>query len=146
MSKSFLPDVNVWLAMVSERHAHAEWASRWFEALEGETACFCRITQMGLLRLLTNERVMGGDVLTQAEAWQVYGNLFSDPRVALLAEPLGLEYRWATLTSSQRSDHRRWTDAHLQAFAQSGGLHVVTPDRGLAQYTDPSPLLLGPPA
>jgi hypothetical protein len=39
-----------------------------------------RFTQLGLLRLLTNEQVMGPDVLTQRKAWQGYHRWFN-PRL-----------------------------------------------------------------
>ena len=37
------------------------------EEAEGEILAFCRITQMGFLRLLTNERMMAQDVFTRIE-------------------------------------------------------------------------------
>jgi predicted nucleic acid-binding protein len=67
-SSSFLfPDVNVWLALSCERHLHYPAARTWFEQLEDSArACFCRLTQIGLLRLLTTDAVMGEDeVLSQ---------------------------------------------------------------------------------
>ena len=42
---------------------------------------FCRVTQLGLLRLLTNEQVMGGSVLTVAEAFAAFDRWQEDPRV-----------------------------------------------------------------
>jgi len=38
-----------------------------------ERVCFCRFTQLSLLRLLTTQAIMGTDeVMTQAQAWQAF--------------------------------------------------------------------------
>jgi predicted nucleic acid-binding protein len=71
-SKNFLPDVNVWLALASRRHVHNAIATQWFQSVGQNEAAFCRITQMGFLRLLTNHHVMGIDVIGQIAAWQDY--------------------------------------------------------------------------
>ena len=54
-----LPDVNVWIALAAEGHIHHVPAREWFAAQPDASVAFCRITQMGLLRLLTNPNVMG---------------------------------------------------------------------------------------
>ena len=54
-----LPDVNVWIALAAEGHVHHLPARKWFAAQPTASVAFCRITQMGLLRLLTNSNVMG---------------------------------------------------------------------------------------
>ena len=73
--RSFLfPDVNVWTALTYGEHVHHPIAKVWFEQLDMEArVCFCRVTQLSLLRLLTTEAVMGTDeVMTQGQAWQAY--------------------------------------------------------------------------
>ena len=62
-----LPDVNVWIAAASDRHEHHVAARQWFDSASG-SVCFCRFTQMAFLRLLTNPKVMGEDILSPAEA------------------------------------------------------------------------------
>ncbi len=93
-SSSFLfPDVNVWLALSYERHVHHATAKEWFEQIgPGARFCFCRFTQIGLLRLLTTDALMGSDrVLTQAEAWRVYDRWLEDDRILLVEEPRLME-------------------------------------------------------
>ena len=51
-----LPDVNVWIAIAADEH-HAT-AGQWFDTVS-VPVCFCRITQMLFLRLLTNAKVTG---------------------------------------------------------------------------------------
>jgi predicted nucleic acid-binding protein len=65
---SYLIDINVWLALSLEHSPYAGSAQRWFGGLTGTRARlpFCRITELGLLRMLTNEAVMGESVLNIA--------------------------------------------------------------------------------
>jgi hypothetical protein len=127
-----LPDVNVWLALAWEGHRHHEKARAWFDAQPDGMLAFCRVTQMGLLRLLTQPAVMGEDVLTQRGAWQVHDALMGDARCVFQAEPQGLEPAWKRLSSREDAAHRRWTDDYLAAFAAEAGLELVTFDRGIA--------------
>jgi predicted nucleic acid-binding protein len=53
-----LPDVNVWIAIAANRHEHHATARQWFDTVS-VPVCFCRITQMLFLRLLTNAKVTG---------------------------------------------------------------------------------------
>src|ERR1700683_1672218 len=93
-SKIYLPDINVWLAIAADGHIHHRDATAWFDAISAVEAAFCRITQMGFLRLLTNAHAMHEDVRTQKEAWRVFDKLRDDERVTYLAEPEGLEREW----------------------------------------------------
>ena len=57
-----LPDVNVLLALVAAGHTHHASAHGWFETQEPDSVGICRVTQMGLLRLLTNPKVLPSGV------------------------------------------------------------------------------------
>ena len=142
-SKSYLPDVNVWLALVSRRHVHYRIASSWLETVLDDQVCFCRITQMGLLRLLTNRHAMGVDVLNQIEAWKAYRRLAADGRIRFLSEPLGIESAWHELTMSGQPATNLWTDAYLQAFGRISGAQVVSFDRGFSRLSESNALILG---
>jgi toxin-antitoxin system PIN domain toxin len=128
-----LPDVNVWIAMVSDRHEHHLPARQWFESTSARAA-FCRVTQMGLLRLLTNRKVMGDDTLTPAQAVATYGRLASDERIYFVPEPSGLEEAWISLMNLPAASSTGWTDAYLAAFAMKGGLRLVTFDKGMSTW------------
>lgn len=80
-----LPDVNVWIALAAEQHSLHSAARRWFLDLSDERPVFCRITQSGFLRLLTNRHVMGDEVATPDYAWSVYRAFRSDRRIGYLA-------------------------------------------------------------
>ena len=128
---SFLfPDINVWVALTHGAHVHHLVARDWFSSLETDVRfCFCRITQLGLLRLLTAEAVMGDEVLDQAEAWAVYDRWLQDDRVSFLEEPPGLERRFRALTRFRQAAPKVWADAYLAAFADVSQLTLVTFDR-----------------
>ena len=130
-SKNFLPDVNVWLALVSQRHLHAHVCGEWLASMRSETVSFCRVTQMGLLRLLTNPSVMGNDVLSMRESWRTYRTVLADERIRFATEPAGLETEWHRMTAHDRSMPKVWTDAYLAAFADTAGMQLVTLDRAL---------------
>lgn len=137
-SSSFLfPDVNVWLALSYQRHVHYSPARAWFERLEDDArACFCRLTQIGLLRLLTTVAVMGEEeVLSQAGAWQVYDSWLADDRVLFLEEPPNLERGFRIFSRQQRPAPKDWFDSYLCAFAETAGLRLVTFDRAFIAKT-----------
>jgi len=93
----FLPDVNVWVALTSNRHVHHSLAIAWFENTGSDRFAFCRITELGFLRLLTNAHVMGKDVLSPVEAWRVYDEWRTDERVIFLPERRDFSEQWRRL-------------------------------------------------
>jgi predicted nucleic acid-binding protein len=105
--------------------------------------CFCRFTQLGLLRLLTAEVVMAEDVLTQADAWAVYDRWLGDSRVSFADEPPDLERRFRALTHLRQAATKSWADSYLAAFADASQLTLVTFDRGFRGKTKPLVLLEG---
>jgi toxin-antitoxin system PIN domain toxin len=92
MNSSLFPDVNVWLALTLEHHAHHATARRWLDSELDPQLYFCRFTQLGLLRLLTNEQVMAEDVLSQRKAWQAYRRWLDDARIDFHREPDSAEF------------------------------------------------------
>ena len=132
-TRSFLfPDVNVWMALTCDRHVHHETAKAWFMSLGPNARLFfCRITQLGLLRLLTTEAVMGKeDVLNQVGAWKAYDQWFQDDRVSFLDESPGVEPDFRARASSRQASPKDWADSYLAAFAASSNLTIVSFDRG----------------
>ena len=84
---TYLLDVNVWIALAAERHTLHRAARQWFSNLQDETLAFCRLTQLGFLRLLTNKHVMQEEVMRPSEAWEAYRILRLDRRIGYVAEP-----------------------------------------------------------
>lgn len=127
-----LLDVGVWLAATWGGHVHHPVVAAWFEQ-QSQHLVLCRITQMSLLRLLSNPAVMGSDVVDRSGAWDVVDELRADSRVMWADEPPHLEPIWRALSAREDSSHRLWTDDYLAAFAQAGDLALVTLDGGYAE-------------
>ena len=127
---SLFPDINVWVALTYDRHVHHARASKWFDGLAPTASLFfCRLTQLGLLRLLSAPVVMGADgAKSQHEAWRAYDRWLEDERVEFLGEPGGLETEFRALTRSAQAAPKDWADSYLVAFAQASRLTVVTFD------------------
>lgn len=109
------------------------------DSLSGR-ACFCRVTQAALLRLLTNPAVMGAETLDALRAWGVYDEMLSDSRVGFLSEPAGIEAQWRQL-GNRGGSPANWTDSYLVAFARASNLRLVTFDTALARREARSILL-----
>lgn len=147
---SFFPDLNVWLALSFAKHSHNTGALLWLNALPDEvTLLFCRYTQLGLLRLLTNTAVMGEDALTIEAGWLIYDRWLSDPRVRFYPEPRTLDsaFRHATTPFASQPASKWIGDCYLMAFAKEAGATLVTFDKallGLAKRQHVAAIVPGP--
>src|SRR5438874_6025526 len=81
-----LPDVNVWLALATDAHVHHKRARRSWETEAADALVFCRITQLSLLRHLTNPQVMGEGSLRPAGAWSKYREFAALPEIEFYGE------------------------------------------------------------
>ena len=127
-----LLDVGVWLAAIWGRHAHHPTTADWF----GRQTCdlvFCRVTQMSLLRLLSNPAIMADDAVDRSQAWRTFDQLWADERVLWADEPDELDAVWRAISARDDKSHKLWTDDYLAGFAQAGHLTLVTLERGFAR-------------
>ncbi len=123
-------------------HPHHTAAIAWGESVDPQSKFyFCRFSQLGLLRLLTNSSAMGSDVATQAEAWRIYDLFFQNGSTFFADEPKQVEELLRRRTMKSESSTKEWADAYLAAFAESAGLRLVTFDKALAARTKGSILL-----
>ena len=129
-----LPDANFWLALAWQGHAAHAVAKAWWENTATRKIFFCRVTEMTLLRLLTNRAILGDEARTQAEAWSVYEALRGSPRVEFLAEPPGFDANWRKFSARGSNSTGRWSDDYLAAFAATHALNVVTFDGDFRSY------------
>jgi hypothetical protein len=129
-----LLDANVWLALAFGDHVHHAAARTWFDLQADGTCALCRITQLALLRHLTNAKIMGPFVQNQQQAWAAFDSFHADPRVAFLSEPVDWEVRFRQFSQSTTPAHQRWTDAYLAAVSQGCGATLVTFDRGFKSF------------
>ncbi len=125
-----LVDVGVWLAATWGRHARHHIARQWFDE-QSDDLILCRVTQMSLLRLISNPAIMGEDVVTRSEAWRIIDQLWSDNRVLWAEEPDHLDAVFRAISAQNDNSHKVWTDDYLAAFAQAGGASLATLDTKL---------------
>lgn len=125
-----LLDVGVWLAAAWGRHIHHRVAADWLDRQEGDLA-MCRVTQMSLLRLLSNPVVMAQDVVSRADAWRAIDQIRADERVLWAEEPPQLDAVWRAISARDENSHKLWTDDYLAAFAQASDAMLATLDRKL---------------
>ncbi len=125
----YLPDVNVWIAVAADKHIHHKVANRWFTNIQADQVLFCRITQLGFLRLLTNRHVMGKEVLSPGEAWAAYRAPRADRRIGHLSEPAELLELWDMFMPKLTNSPNLWTDAYLCACCYAANFTFVTSNR-----------------
>lgn len=131
---SFLADVNFWVALADDAHTHHAAARAWFDAVADRSLVFCRLSQMGFLRVLSSPAVTRG-VVTPEAAWLAYETFLSDSRVTFEQEPEGIEARWQSMTTGPSKPLiGAWTDTYLAAFALERGHSFVTFDQGFRRF------------
>ncbi|HTV05478.1 MAG TPA: TA system VapC family ribonuclease toxin [Acidobacteriaceae bacterium] len=130
-TSSVFPDLNVWIALSFTRHSHHIQAMQWLRSLDEVRLIFCRYTQLGFLRLLSTEAVMGNEVLTQVEAWKEYDGWLATGFAIYQDEPDRLEEVFRSISKQPRSSPKEWADSYLAAFSVAAGVRLVTFDRAL---------------
>ena len=131
---SCFPDINVWLAIVVARHIHNGPASAWWNQNDADSVGFCRFTQLGLLRHLTNAATMQGSPLTNRQAWEVFETLHTDARVCFFSEWPALDGLLKNYSNVKQPASNLWGDAYLAAYAAVNDATLVTFDKGFAKY------------
>ncbi len=94
---------------------------------------FSRYTHIGLLRLLTDQSVMGEQTLTLRKAWAVYDRWLSDPRVEFYPEPRGIDavFRQTTEPFAAKQASKWVGDCYLLAYAKQNESTLITFDAAL---------------
>jgi toxin-antitoxin system PIN domain toxin len=126
-----LVDVNVLFALVWPRHESHAVAHNWFVTSGHRAWATNPVTQLGVLRLLTNPAVTQSTV-SAATALQVLSETVSHPGHEFWPLdrelPPGLQALAARLTG-----HRQWTDALLLQHAAGRDGVLVTLDSGVKE-------------
>jgi uncharacterized protein len=134
MTSLIFPDLNVWVALSLRAHEHNGVAWDWYRSLRPEEElAFGRLTQLGLLRLLTTESVAKAETLTQMHAWAVYDRWIQNGGACYLEEPFGIETELRFYANRDAPSPKEWVDSYLVAFAAAASMPLVTFDRGLSQ-------------
>ena len=126
-----LPDVNVLVALLWERHMHHVAARRWFVALREEPWATCAITQAGFVRVSSNQRILP-DAIPVRQAVASLGELLDVGEHRLLTDGAGFVDN-ALVPHDRLIGHRQITDAHLVSIARQHDATIATFDRGLRE-------------
>lgn len=129
-----LPDLNVWLAFSLADHEHHSRAQRYWAQEASAEVAFCRLTALGLVRLLTQPAATGGQPFSVPEAWEAYASFRRLPEILLLHEPADCEAWLETWARAGRFSPRLWSGAYLAAFCMSGNLRMVSFDHDLERF------------
>ena len=128
-----LPDVNVWLALAVRQHPHHAAAAAYWKNLTGRSVWFYRVTMLGLVRLLSQPKVMGDQALTLTQAIAAYHQFALLPEVSLQPEPADCGDQRQHFLSTD-TPARLLTDAYLAAFAVSARMRMVTFDKDFDRF------------
>lgn len=137
-----LLDANIWIALSVADHTHHARAVRYVETEASEHLAFCRMTELALLRLLTNARALGDVALDGRGAWATLQALIASPRLVRLEEPAMLDEVLGAWAADLDVRGKHWSDAYLAAFAMTSKSRLVTFDSDFKRYPGPSYLLL----
>jgi uncharacterized protein len=144
-----LPDINVWLALAVQEHPHHQAALRYWAEVQAEIGrqgadtygggagsrlWFCRVTMLGLVRLLCQPKAVGPGALDTIAAWTLYTQYRALPHIGLLPDPEGCDDTLRALVGAGSLPPRLWTDAYLAALSVSAGLRLVTFDRDFERF------------
>ena len=127
----YLADVNVLLALVWPRHTGHAAAQAWFAKSGHRAWATDPLTQLGVLRLLTNPAVTHGAVSART-ALELLAEATAHPG----HEFWSLDYDPATALNPLISDltgPQQWTDALLLAHAAERNGVLVTFDAGIGK-------------
>jgi toxin-antitoxin system PIN domain toxin len=129
-----LADVNVLLALLWPRHVHHAAAQAWFASQGHRGWATNPITQLGVIRLLTNPAVTK-DAVNGRTALRTLAQALGHPKHQFwpLDQPVTSLLSGA---SSSVTGYRQWTDLFLLRHAVEQKGKLVTFDAGLAAAAD----------
>ena len=129
-----LPDLNLWLALAWRGHRHHAAACRYWEGAAADTVLFTTVTALGLVRLLSQPRVMGDAVLSLGQASTFQAAFLLQPWVRLVYEASSSWPVFRHLLSQDTWPARLCTDVHLAALAIAGGWRLVSFDQDFGRF------------
>ncbi len=142
-----LLDIDVLLPLTYGAHVHHAAAVGWLNTVQQDgDLLLCRVSQLGLLRLLNNPVAMGADVQSGSEVWETWDALLADHRFRFADEPEGFEAQFRGLSTSFAHHPKRWQDACLAAFALATDVELVTFDTGFRSFSTLRHRILAPEA
>jgi toxin-antitoxin system PIN domain toxin len=130
-----LPDVNVWLALADENHAHHEKARVYWQEQSFPDIAYCRVTALGFLRLSTHPKALSRP-LTPAEAWEIYQRYRIEAHVAFVQDSPEVDAEFMALSCATDFPHHLWTDGYLAALARFKDCRIISFDADFKRFPD----------
>jgi toxin-antitoxin system PIN domain toxin len=135
MTLPALVDVNVLLPLLLPQHVAHAAAAAWLGQQPAGSIRFALPVQLGVLRLLSQPRVMGSAALAPEVALQTWASLVSALGMQELNAPQpGHSEVLASLVARRTPTPNLWTDAWLAALARTLGCEMVTFDAGFRSF------------
>ncbi len=132
--KQCLADINTLLPMLVLGHPHRKPALDWWSRQPAGRVGLCRFVQLGIVRLLTNPRIMSAKAISARAGWDLTAELLADERLVFWPEPDGFEHHYPKLLRYAVPTPGVVSDAYLAAFALARRAAIATFDRGFDQY------------
>jgi toxin-antitoxin system PIN domain toxin len=133
-----LLDINVWLALVDENHAHHPQARQYWQAESAPQLAFTRVSMLGFVRLLTNTKAMAGNPFTARQAWDAYRAFRQLPEIIWIGDvdegAQATDDVLATWIGAPGFSTLHWTDGYLAAIAKTYGCRLVSFDGGYDRF------------
>lgn len=135
MTKRYLLDVNVLIALVDPAHVQHDEVHDWFARTGKKAFATCPITENGLLRIVGHPKYPNspGPPSTVAGALAAIRSL---PGHAFWPDSISLADN-SFVDASLLSSHSRVTDGYLLALARANGGQLATMDQKLATEVVP---------
>ncbi|MBV8545105.1 MAG: PIN domain-containing protein [Acidobacteria bacterium] len=127
--KTALLDLNILTALLWPAHEHHEAAHRWFATRRSRRWATCAITELGLIRLITNAS-FSRDALAPSDALVLLASNLADEKHDFWSEDLSVAEALDALPRKLQG-HKQVTDAYLLALADHHHGVLATFDRGI---------------
>ena len=130
-----LPDVNVWLALADENHAHHETAKAYWQHRSYPQIVFCRVTALAFLRLSTHPKVLSRP-LDVNEAWEIYQRYRNECAVGFMEDSQDVDDLFMDMSRMTDFAHHLWTDCYLAALARCRSCRIVSFDTDFQRFPE----------
>jgi toxin-antitoxin system PIN domain toxin len=127
--KPALLDLNILTALLWPAHEHHEAAHRWFGARPKSRWATCAITELGLIRLISNPS-FSRDALSPADALILLSSNLAHENHEFWVEDLSVAEALQDVPRKLQG-HKQVTDAYLLALASHHHGMLATFDRGI---------------
>lgn len=127
--KTALLDLNILTALLWPAHEHHEAAHRWFGARRNRHWATCAITELGLIRLITNPS-FSRDALSPADALVLLASNLAHEHHDFWIEDLSVTEALDAVPRKLQG-HKQVTDAYLLALANHHNGALATFDRAM---------------